>query len=157
MAVLTTNQPAPLEQSQRRIDEMTQALRDAGQRITPQRLAVLKILAKSSEHPSVERIYEQVVSEFPTTSLATVYKTLTLLKSLDQVLELGFAHWGSRYDGRSPNPHPHAVCQRCGAIADPDLPQAEEMAQEMARRSGYRIDRHQLDFFGLCPACRKKI
>ena len=135
---------------------MTQALREAGQRITPQRLAVLKILAKSSEHPSVERIYEQVAREFPTTSLATVYKTLTLLKSLDQVLELGFAHWGSRYDGKIPYPHPHAVCVRCGAIADPDLPQVEEMAQEMARRSGYRIDRHQLDFFGLCPDCRKK-
>lgn len=153
---MTKRQPAPPEQSQRRMEEMTQALRDAGQRLTPQRLAVLNILAQSSEHPSVERIYEQVAREFPTTSLATVYKTLTLLKSLDQVLELGFAHWGSRYDGKTPHPHPHAVCLRCGAIADPEVPHAQEMAQEMARRSGYRIDRHQLDFFGLCPNCRKK-
>jgi Fur family peroxide stress response transcriptional regulator len=153
---LTRRQPASDERAQARVEEMTQALRQAGQRITPQRLAVLKILAGSGEHPSVERIYEQVAREFPTTSLATVYKTLTLLKSLDQVLELGFAHWGSRYDGKKPLPHPHAVCLRCGAIADPDLPQVEEMAQEMARRSGYRIERHQLDFFGLCPDCRKK-
>ncbi|MBU1275295.1 MAG: transcriptional repressor [Proteobacteria bacterium] len=135
---------------------MTQALREAGQRVTPQRLAVLKILAGSSEHPSVEKIYEQVAREFPTTSLATVYKTLTMLKSLNQVLELGFAHWGSRYDGKTPHPHPHAVCLRCGAIADPDMPPAEDMAREMARRSGYRIDAHQLDFFGLCPRCQKK-
>lgn len=144
------------QRAQARVEEMTQALRQAGQRITPQRLAVLEILAGSDEHPSVERIYEQVAREFPTTSLATVYKTLALLKSLDQVLELGFAHWGSRYDGKQPQPHPHAVCLRCGAIADPDLPQAQEMAREMARRSGYQIERHQLDFFGLCPDCRKK-
>lgn len=135
---------------------MTQALRQAGQRVTPQRLAVLKILAHSTEHPSVERIYEEVAREFPTTSLATVYKTLTMLKSLGQVLELGFAHWGSRYDGRKPHSHPHAVCLRCGAIADPELPRVEDLAREMARTSGYRIDRHQLDFFGLCPACRNK-
>lgn len=153
---MSKRQPALPEPVQRRIEEMTQALRQAGQRVTPQRLAVLKILAGSSEHPSVERIYEQVAREFPTTSLATVYKTLTLLKSLDQVLELGFAHWGSRYDGKTPHPHPHAVCLGCGAIADPGLPQVDELAQEMARRSGYRIDRHQLDFFGLCPNCRKK-
>jgi len=50
----------------------------------------LKVLVSSIEHPTVERIYEQVKSDFPTTSLATVYKTVTLLKELNEVLELGF-------------------------------------------------------------------
>ena len=148
--------PAPPSDVQQRVEEMISALRAAGHRVTPQRLAVLKVLAASHEHPSVERIYEQVVGDFPTTSLATVYKTLTMLKGLDQVLELGFAHWGSRYDGRMPHSHPHAICIRCGAIADPDIGEVEHLAQRMAECSGYSITRHQLDFFGLCPECQKK-
>ncbi len=53
-------------------------------------MAVLKIMATSDGHPSVENIYEHVKKRFPTTSLATVYKTVTLLKELNEVLELGF-------------------------------------------------------------------
>ena len=43
-------------------------------RITPQRLAVLKVLAESEGHPTVEQIHEKVKKDFPTTSLATIYK-----------------------------------------------------------------------------------
>jgi len=135
---------------------MTAALRAAGHRVTPQRLAVLRVLAGSHEHPSVERIYQRVAADFPTTSLATVYKTLTMLKGLDQVLELGFAHWSSRYDGLKPFPHAHAICIRCGAIVDPDIGPLDELNRKMAAESGYRLTRHQLDFFGLCPDCQKK-
>jgi Fur family peroxide stress response transcriptional regulator len=134
---------------------MIAALRQGGYRLTPQRLAVLGILAQS-QHPSVEVIYQQVRQQFPTTSLATIYKTVTLLKELGQVLELGFADWGSRYDGHRPYPHPHVVCTRCGQIADPEFSAMPEMAREMAVKSGFRIISHRLDFFGLCPACQAR-
>lgn len=138
-----------------RLEQMIAALRDAGHRITPQRLAVLKILAESRDHPSVEAIHGQIVREFPTTSLATVYKTITLLKKLREVLELAFAEGGSRYDGKLPFPHPHVVCSQCGAIVDPQFSGMAEMAAEMARKSGFRITHHRLDFIGLCPRCRQ--
>lgn len=139
-----------------RLQRMTEALKEAGCRITPQRLAVLRVLAEGGEHPSVEAIHERVKQDFPTTSLATIYKIVTLLKDLGQVLELGFAQWGSRYDGIKPYPHPHVICVRCGAIADPEFGDMERMAKEMAQMSGYRITHHRLDFFGLCPRCQKK-
>lgn len=134
---------------------MITGLRQTGRRITPQRLAVLKILAKSENHPSVEMIYGQVKKDFPTTSLATVYKTITVLKELGEVLELGFADVGSRYDGKKPFPHPHVICTKCGAIVDPQFSKMEKMAAEMAKKSGYKISNHRLDFFGLCPNCQK--
>lgn len=137
-----------------RLKDILDALRQRGHRITPQRLAVLKILAESKNHPSVEEIYQQVKQDFPTTSLATIYKTVTLLKEIGQVLELGFADWGSRYDGNKPFPHPHIICTKCGAIMDPDFASMLEMTQEMARKSGYKITHHRLDFFGLCPRCQ---
>ena len=143
-----------MAETDQRLEQMIKVLRDAGRRITPQRLAVLKILAESSNHPSVEMIYSQVKKRFPTTSLATVYKTVTLLKELQEVLELGFAGGGSRYDGKRPFPHPHVVCTKCGAIVDPQFSNMEEMAAEMAKKSGFKITHHRLDFFGLCPNCQ---
>jgi Fur family peroxide stress response transcriptional regulator len=141
--------------SKQRKEQMLSALRTSGHRITPQRLAILGILAESRNHPSVENIYALVKKDYPTTSLATVYKTITLLKQLNEVLELGFADWGSRYDGKTPYPHPHVICTRCGAIVDPEYSTMQSMAQEMAHKSGYQITHHRLDFFGLCPKCQE--
>ena len=131
-------------------------LKERDHRITPQRLAILKILAQSEGHPSVEQIYEQVKTDFPTTSLATVYKTVKLLKSLDEILELGFADGGSRYDGNKPYPHPHVICIKCGNIVDPEHPVMEELSRNVAIDTGYKITHHRLDFYGICPACQQE-
>lgn len=142
-----------MTQPEKRLQHMVENLRERGLRITPQRLAVLKVLAESEDHPSVEQVYEQVKTDFPTTSLATIYKTVTLLKELGEVLELGFAEGGSRYDGNKPFPHPHVICTKCGAIADPDFSNMSKMAKEMAKKTGFKLTHHRLDFFGLCPDC----
>jgi Fur family peroxide stress response transcriptional regulator len=134
---------------------MLSKLKDHHLRITPQRLAVLRILASSKEHPSVEQIYEQVKVEFPTTSLATVYKTVTLLKQLKEVLEFGFPDGSNRYDGTQPYHHPHMICTRCKTIMDPDVKSLKELTEEVSRKTGYKIQFHRLDFFGLCPECQK--
>lgn len=138
-----------------RIEKMVTRLKEREFRITPQRLAVLKILASSNGHPSVDRIYEQVKGDFPTTSLATVYKTLTLLKELGEVLELGFPDGSNRYDGNNPRPHPHMICVKCKNIMDPDLISFEQLTEEATEKTGFKIVAHRLDFFGLCPKCQK--
>ncbi|MGD9098261.1 MAG: transcriptional repressor, partial [Desulfobacterales bacterium] len=101
--------------------------------ITPQRLAILRVLATGEVHPTVERIYETVRAEFPTTSIATVYKTISLLKQLDEVLELGFPDGSNRYDGHKPYPHPHVICTRCNQIIDPDLGGLKDLTDEVVK------------------------
>lgn len=140
---------------QLRFDQMVKVLKGKGHRLTPQRLAVLKILAESKGHPSVESIYEMVKAHFPTTSLATVYNTINLLKTEKEVLELGFAHLGSRYDGNKPYPHPHAICTACGCIVDPECGSLPQLTEEMTRQTGFQLTHHQICFFGLCPECQK--
>jgi Fur family peroxide stress response transcriptional regulator len=139
-----------------RLESMLNKLREHQFRITPQRIKILKILVGSTEHPTVERIYEQVKADFPTISLATVYKTLTLLKELNEVLELGFPEGSNRYDGNKPYPHPHAICIKCKKIVDPDLSGLADMTSELKKETGFKIINHRLDFFGICPRCQKK-
>ena len=136
-----------------RLERMIFKLKGKHFRLTPQRLAVLRILAVDQTHPSVGQVYDEVKKEFPTTSLATVYKTITLQKELNEVLELGFPDGSNRYDGRKPFPHPHMICTQCKKIVDPELNSLSELNKEMSRKTGYQVLYHRLDFFGLCPEC----
>ena len=139
-----------------RMGQMLSKLREHDCRITPQRVAVLRILAASEGHPSVESVYENVRREFPTTSIATVYKTVHLLKQLNEVLELGFPDGSNRYDGNKPFPHPHVICVRCQKIIDPDLGSLEDMTSKVADETGFDVLTHRLDFFGICSECKKE-
>jgi Fur family peroxide stress response transcriptional regulator len=138
----------------KRFEIIIQKLRDRGHKITPQRLAIVRILAKSEGHPSVENIHARIQKDFPTMSLATVYKTIVLIKSIDEVLELGFPDGSNRYDGNRPTPHPHVICIRCKKIVDPDLGSLEEMKKKVASETNFKILNHRLDFFGICGNCR---
>lgn len=133
---------------------MVTRLRERDYRLTPQRVALLRLLAVSDNHPSAHQLYAQIRDQFPTTSLATVYKTLAVLKEMDEVLELEFSGQDNRYDGNKPYPHPHLMCVRCHKIVDPEVSLAGSLIQEVARSSGYRIVGHRLDFYGLCPDCQ---
>ena len=139
---------------QKRLDELIAKLKTRGYRLTPQRIAILKILAVSTGHPSVEQIYENVKVDFPTTSLATVYKTVTLLKEMGEILELGFGNEGNRYDGNKPYPHPHLICLKCKSILDPDVSRLSDLTQQVAQMTGFQITGHRLDFYGICPQCQ---
>lgn len=143
--------------AQDRLSALLDRLRTRGHRLTPQRVAIVRALLGHDGHPSVEQLHKEILRDFPTTSLATVYKTIHLLKEQNEVLELGFGELGSRYDGKRPLPHPHLICTRCGAIADPegDNPGAmEELVSSLAEQAGFLVTSHRFDIFGLCPACR---
>jgi len=136
---------------------MIDKLKEQDYRLTPQRLAVLKILAESDSHPSAEHIYEQVKVDFPMTSLATIYKTLTLLKEIKEVLEISIGDDHKHYDGRRPYPHPHLICNVCKKILDTDMVDLSNVSQHLAKKTGYQITNYRIDFFGICPLCQNKV
>ena len=147
---------SPMKITPDRLNTVIAKLRERGCRITPQRVEILKIFLNSQAHPSIEQVYEQVKGNFPTTSLATVYKTVHLLTEIGEILQIGSAAGGNRYDGNKPYPHPHLICTTCKTIIDPKLRLVDQLTTEVAKTSGYRIVSHQLDFFGICPECQKK-
>ncbi len=145
-----------LASRKKRVDTIIQKLRDNHHKITPQRLAIVENLAESIGHPRVEDIYNEIKKDFPAMSLATVYRNILLIKSLGEVLELGFPDGSNRYDGNKPYPHPHVICVKCKIIVDPDLESLDDMKNEVAAETNFKILNHRLDFFGICSNCMAK-
>jgi Fur family peroxide stress response transcriptional regulator len=144
-----------MQNTETRLDRLIAKLRARNYRITPQRRAILQVVVNSKRHPSVEQIYQEISPDFPMTSLATVYKTVTLLKEMSEVLELGFGDGGNRYDGARPSPHPHVICNHCGEIVDLEVPVPQTLPQQVMEETGYEVVSHRLDFFGVCPKCQE--
>ena len=142
---------------QARFDALVSRLREQEYRLTPQRVALLRLLAASDEHPSASHLYDQIHAQFPTTSPATIYKTLNLLKDLDEVLELGFSDGDKRYDGNKPYPHPHLICVKCRDIIDPEVEGLDHLPQQVAQQAGYRLVSHRFDIYGICPRCQAEV
>src|ERR1017187_6053469 len=86
-----------------------EALRKKGYKATPQRIAICRIALHSREHPSAQSIYDKVKKVHPTVSLATVYKTLQVLRDLDLIQELNLPESKARFDSYM-KPHVNLIC-----------------------------------------------
>jgi len=137
-----------------RFDELITTLRERDFRLTPQRVELVRLIATSEGHPSAAQLYSKIRTQFPTMSQATVYKTLALLKDMNQVLEIDLRD-DSHYDGNRPQPHPHLICVQCTKIVDGDLEIDLSAISKLEQTSGYQILRPQIAFYGLCPDCRQ--
>ncbi len=136
------------------LEEVTRKLRERGYRLTPQRMAIIKAILSSKEHPTAEEIYNQLVGDFPMLSLATVYKTLDVLKDLGLVMEIKVE--GAGYYDSGLIPHPHLICVKCHRIED--LP-PETMClppEEILLTRGFKPIRVQLEIYGLCSRCQEQ-
>jgi len=141
--------------SEKRYQSLLQKLQERGSRMTSHRMALARLLATSEDHPNAAQMYESLRKQFPTISLATVYKTLVLLKNEGEVLEIDL-HDDSRYDGHNPIPHPHLVCNRCNRIFDGDeISLLSKMNNEIEEKYGFKIQRHQIVYYGICEDCQK--
>ncbi len=133
-----------------RFKQLIAALKERNFRLTPQRVELVRMIAVSEGHPSANQFYRRIRLKFPTISHATVYKTLALLKEMNQVLEIDLRA-DSHYDGNRPEPHPHLICMKCGKIRDGDLLLDQKVITRLEKASGYTILRPQIAFYGLCP------
>lgn len=93
-------------------------LNEFGLKATPQRLCVLNILSYHT-HPSIDELHEEVLKNYPSVSLATVYKNLSAMIDKGIVVEIAIPNKKSRFDILE-KPHIHVVCEKCGNIIDFD-------------------------------------
>ncbi|NLB72834.1 MAG: transcriptional repressor [Firmicutes bacterium] len=137
---------------------ISNTLRDAGIRPTPQRVAIYEMLRGTTSHPKAETIHEAVKCDFPSLSLNTVYDTLQTFDEAGLIRKLAMKENISRYDG-NPAPHGHFVCARCGRVQDlrPSVDAELERINLMLKD---KIDGRIIDcdyrFYGYCAECINK-
>jgi Fur family peroxide stress response transcriptional regulator len=136
------------------LTELTSRLKERGFRMTPQRLSVIRVLTQSTRHPTVDDVYNEVRADFPMTSLATIYKTVALLKEIGALTELTISGDRNRYDGSLQAPHAHLICTKCNRIQDVESIDLGQILLEQDKLSGFEQVTPRLDFFGVCPDCQ---
>jgi Fe2+ or Zn2+ uptake regulation protein len=135
------------------LDTLLNLFRQNGLKITPQRRVILDLLVKDDSHPTVDEIYQHVLSVMPDVSRTTVYNTLRELVALGELTEVhDLSEGGLRYDTDTSHHH-HLFCVRCHALIDIDHDFGDLVLQP-EESSGYQIERHQVTFYGICPDCR---
>lgn len=132
---------------------LTQRLHAQNRRITPQRLAVLKVIDNAEGHLTAAEIYPLAAREIPGITEATIYRTLGFLTSQGLILR---AHMGSGrivYESRT-RAHHHLVCRKCGDSVD--LPESllQDVYRQVEEKYGFLMDSTHSTLFGLCPNCR---
>jgi Fur family transcriptional regulator, peroxide stress response regulator len=132
------------------------SLKDAGLRLTPQRLAICRYLADSEDHPTAQMIYDDLRPQFSTISLATVYNTLEALANLGVVNVLGEAGDGAvHYDGDT-DPHINLACLSCHRVIDLPSQHVSQLEKEVVEKSGYQIMGARVLYYGYCTECQQK-
>ena len=125
-----------MSRSQKSDALIIETLRKKGYKATTQRIAICRFALHSRDHPSAQRVYDEVRRVHPTVSLATVYKTLQILTEHGLVQELDLPESQARFDSYV-EPHINLVCIRCGNIQDFDDSAAREMVERVAAKAEF--------------------
>lgn len=123
-------------------------LRNSGRRITPERKLLLEIIERNA-HLDAEQIYRIAQKERPQIGLATVYRTLTLLKELGIVCTTDLGENHCHYEVCSDD-HLHLICSVCGRITDISVPKALLKAADQEQ---FTVERVHFEIFGICQTC----
>ena len=129
-------------------------LRAQGYRMTPQRLSVLDIVAGRSGHVGADEVWHQVKAQHPYVDLATVYRTLQLLKREGVVTEVVIGNKLHFELTDQHNRHHHIVCSHCDAVQTLSPAYLEELNQRLLREFGFAPDLGNLTIGGSCAKCR---
>jgi Fe2+ or Zn2+ uptake regulation protein len=132
---------------------LSKVLRERGQRVTPQRLAIARTVRELDRHTTAETVFGHVSEQMPGVSLPTVYATLDLLEEVGLVRRVPTETGTAVYDPRTEDHH-HLVCRRCGDIMDVDAPVDRGELLGAAATLGFTADDAQVVVRGICARCR---
>lgn len=130
-------------------------VRTQGRRLTPQRRLVLEILSETAEHLDAEAIYTRARARDEHISLATIYRSLALLKQVGLVTEHTLGQDHGHFEPVKSNPHYHFTCQKCGTVIEFSSPKIEKTLLELQKKSGVLVTQAHFHVNGLCPDCQQ--
>jgi Fur family peroxide stress response transcriptional regulator len=125
-----------------------------GVRVTPQRLAVYRVLAEDTRHPTADSVYARLHGNMPGLSLATVYRILESLEKEGFVRRVSTTDGIGRFDANMA-PHQHLVCRSCGRITDFDHESLRRLEPPRGRLPGFVAEGLDIRIIGRCRQCRR--
>jgi Fur family transcriptional regulator, stress-responsive regulator len=132
--------------------DFSDLLRDAGLRVTRQRLAVLDVLVELA-HADTDAVISAVRRDLPDVSHQAVYDSLRTLTEAGLARRIQPTGSVARYEARVGDNHHHLVCRACGAITDVDCAVGHVPCLTASDDHGYVVDEAEVIYWGLCPAC----
>ncbi len=145
----------PESHLEQRLDHWTAIAREAGIKLTHQRLELFREIARNEDHPDAETVFRAVRERLPTVSLDTVYRTLWLLHDLGLVATLGPRSDGIRFDSNLDRHH-HFVCVRCGLVSDFECAALDDLPIPDQVRALGGILEARVEVRGVCASCQRK-
>src|SRR5271163_5048495 len=152
MELQLVNEPRRGPYAARRLSQFAERCRKGGLAVTPQRLAIIKALLGSGDHPRADAIFAEVRLEHPTISLATVHRTLETLCDIGEARKVTMLHDSARYDGNVTRHH-HVVCVECRRIRDIEIPELDRLIEGRSELGEFRVLGSSLEIHALCDEC----
>jgi Fur family transcriptional regulator, ferric uptake regulator len=136
------------------LSQLKESLKKSKLRITEPRLAILQALLEKHGPFTVEEIHKRTPRK--SCDLATIYRSLASLEKTGIIRRCEFGDGTARYElsEHENHHHHHVICKICKKIEVLDDCELQEI-DRFARKRGFTEVTHSLEFFGICPNCRK--
>lgn len=131
-------------------EQLVEAFRASGLKVTPQRRLLFDLLHDNTAHPTAEALYAQASEQMPGISLRTVYQTLTDLADMGEIGQVVVDTGAARFDPNVADHH-HAVCDTCGSILDVYVDELDQIS--VAGFGGFTPAGASIVFHGTCASC----
>ena len=119
--------------------------------------AIVSMICSSKEHPSADDVYTSLKTEYPSISLGTVYRNISVLRNEGVIKSVGVVDGVERFDGNLDD-HPHFVCDACGAVIDiaPEDILAGTQSDNL-EKYGFEVKRRHIVYYGKCSVCARNV
>ena len=133
--------------------ETATALKDAGQKVTPQRMLILSSVRHAGGHLTASQILEEVRHSYPYVDASTVYRTLASARVLKLVNETNMGSDDNQFEWIGKERHHHLICRSCGEVTSLDNSYLDGLASTLLEDHRFQADLDHFAIFGVCNNC----
>ena len=135
--------------------EILETLREHRVRLTPQRIAIVEVIADKQGHVTADEVYASIHARFPYVDISTVYRTLEFLTDLGVLNVIDMGGGRAEYELVGREAHHHLVCRVCKQATSVDASLFHPLRDALYDRFGFDADVRHFTVFGVCRQCRE--
>ncbi|MDO8583328.1 MAG: Fur family transcriptional regulator [bacterium] len=137
-----------------KIHDCKDELREVDLRATPARLGVMNFLEKTNQPVDVNSVIDYLNTNNIKADPATVFRMMNTLTQKGITMPIQFHEGKTRYELSNKEDHHHLICDNCGKVEDISDTIIPTVEKEIQVKSGFKVLRHSLEFFGVCAICQ---